>query len=384
MATRTAFAEQDFAAGERESATFDVADSDGFVAAVLDGDDLAALPAGADVLGLTVHVSLDGGTTWEEWCGATVRGGTKRDKIGRVDNVSAVSRRLPAVPGRKVRVRLDARRALRAAVAVVTGAPGGAASSSERHNSVTFDAAASTQGKNVGSLTVGITVANQANRVLLADGILDDGVSMDWSGCVFNTTETMTEWAQTADADTGGGVGWAIRYRLAAPSVTTANVVMSYTGTAYNAALLVTGYYGAHQSDFDTPETSVGTTTDPSETCAGYDGGIAVAVFYAGNNNFAEVSLSSTDGTQRAVEDTSESSLDVSAGIVLTEDGSAGGNSLAADATGHAIWAALMVCLKPAAADGQPTVRRLALAGRGGHRPVEVGRHGGAVMRRAA
>ena len=118
----------------------------------------------------------------------------------------------------------------------------------------------------VSSLTISHTVASGANRILIAAAVTRDSTDSDRpvTGVTFNATEVFTvAKAQILDANDITAELW----RLVAPTETTANVVISFTGSVTQGAYGVTSNYtGVDQSTPIDATGGAGTTSDSPST----------------------------------------------------------------------------------------------------------------------
>lgn len=392
MATREAFAEQLFATGELESATFRNADLDANASRIVIScgrGSFGALPADATVVWCEVWISLDSGVTWRKWCGFSTQGGARTTTGGVTLQRSSMGYFLPGAGDarRRVRVRIRTARALVTDVRIDTD-DRGLWSTGAPPASVAYDAGADTSnGTGTNSLTVSATIAANDDRLLVAhvgiNSFPASEISPGITSVVFNTTETMTQVSYDVHSDSPNNVA-AATYARVAPTATTANVVLTLGGTMDRVHLGWSSYYGVDQA---TPYGTLGKTTNGTGTavtgsCTGVADGMSTGYAFVAWSTGATSITDDAGHTPRWEEDAFGTFCSASMG---TRAG-AGSNAFAwtIAGSGSAQWITHSLPLNPvSAAGGHPAQRRTGMVRRGG-RPVEIGREGGFVMRRAA
>lgn len=273
------FAERVYARGEIESLSIAMPGPENEIAVRLDRSGLAGLPD-EPVARVEVWYALDG-TTWKFHCAFDLNGGeAKNPRTGEVVTHAEIwGNWLPGrdVAARRVRLRLRTHRVIRCSV-TFTAAVGAEPPPRQPPASVAHALAGSNGTSGVTGVTQSITVAGDANRLLLAFTGVDDNESADPIPVItFNTTETTTEVA-TLLVDVPGSQDVHMRvHRRIAPSATTANLVWAGMSAPHR------WFYGwcvAYNVDQTTPEGTEGTNTATSGdalsgSCTGVTDGLA-------------------------------------------------------------------------------------------------------------
>ena len=125
---------------------------------------------------------------------------------------------------------------------------------------IVYDTDSETQGTSTTTLTItSLVVGNNANRVLIVCTGSESGTAGNRpvSSITWNTTETFSRAVFVENAS--GGPNRSEIWYLINPTATTANIVVTFGGAAFNTKMSVLSIYGAHQT---TPIDGVATNTE--------------------------------------------------------------------------------------------------------------------------
>jgi len=164
--------------------------------------------------------------------------------------------------------------------------------------SATYDAGSEQTQTGGSTVTKSHVVANQSNRLLICSITREEfGTNRSISSVVFNTSETMTFAAGTTTPDVNNKVDV---YYLLAPSVATADVVVTYSGGVGSTALACDTFYNIIQQAPEVTSTSAvfSTVSDGALVYSTGVGSISTTTLTGtgtSRHNFANTGISEQD-----------------------------------------------------------------------------------------
>lgn len=251
-----------------------------------------------------VSISLDGGVTWQSLCGGTATGkaeewdGTPRDWNGMI-----VWWGIPEQRGkvaRLIRVTSECKKDSVELEVEISSDTNGRPPSPLVTNSVTWDSTSTASSSSQSTISVSVTVANNSDRLLYIGSSAGGSTKYTVDSAVFNTSESFT--APSALNEASGSNLVARCMYLVAPTATTADVVVTFSGGTSEGTLVAMSVYDVDQSTpLETSESSTGTdnTNDMEITNDGVADGMSVGFCAFSVTTPAGPTIASNFGTDR-------------------------------------------------------------------------------------